>query len=870
MRIMITVLFFIIMAVPVCAQVVLDGTMGKFGPINGPDFDIRAEYGQQAGANLFHSFSRFSINTGESATFSGPSSVQNIISRVTGGESSLIDGRLGSTIDGANLYLLNPAGIMFGPDASLDLSGSFHASTADYLRLGENERFYSNPIESEVLSTAPPAAFGFLPRSDEESIPQISLDEAELSVDDGKTISLIGGDIEIIGSDMIAPEGRINMASVASAGEVLPTESDLTLSSYEKLGEINISDSSELDLNGTPNGNIFIRGGKFVMTDSEIIAENYGHEDGGVTDIQADELSFTNTLMRFNVEESEGSRGHVRFNAADSIRFVDVNIQADTDGRGNGADFFIDAPDISLQDTLVSCISYEEGNSGNITIHADNLSLSSGDKHQGSRVLMETDLGIGNAGSVIIEATNVSLDGSSLISSLSMSGMGNGGDVNITASESVTISSGSTIHSSVMGQPGRTGNAGNIHILAKDISLTHGGVITSSTYSDGMGGDITLEASGAVRLEGADEYGAASRISSSTYSEHESAGDAGNIGITSGTLSLGDGASINAGSEGRGNAFSSEDPYSIRLDVGKLGLDSESFVSSASNFTGDGGDAGAIEITARDSVIIRNRSSVTTSSRGQGNAADITLETPRLSLESDALISSASNSEGKGGHAGTIEMTVGNLELGDGAVVSSVSQSESGGGNAGEIIINADDSVRMTGKSSLTTDAGATGGGQISVNAGNSIYLLDAGVTSSVGQGEGRGGDVTADSEFVILNHGHITANADEGDGGAIFIRAENFMKSSDSRVTATSNRGNEGTIRIEAPDTDVSGSLIPISGNPLDAGQWLPKTCKERRFEKRSRFIIKGKDATPTSPDDLQASPPRPFVIPDREKEQK
>ncbi len=184
------------------------------------------------------------------------------------------------------------------------------------------------------------------------------------------------------------------------------------------------SGGSELDLDGSPNGNMFIRGGKFIMTDSQVTAENYGYEDGSVTDIQTDELSVTNTLMRFNANKAKGNRGSVTFNATDRISLIDVNIRADTNGSGNGADFFVQAPAVSMEDTLISCISYQEGNTGNITIQADTVSLSSGDKKQGTKLILETDLGTGNAGNFMIEATNVSLDGSSLISSLSESGMG--------------------------------------------------------------------------------------------------------------------------------------------------------------------------------------------------------------------------------------------------------------------------------------------------------------------------------------------------------------------------------------------------------------------------------------------------------------
>jgi filamentous hemagglutinin family protein len=123
------------------AQVSLDGSLGPQGPLPGPDYQIGAEVGQVQGSNLFHSFDQFSVPTGGSATFTGPGSIANIIGRVTGGQRSFIDGMLRSTIPGAHLYLLNPSGVLFGPNASLQVGGSFHVSTADFLRLADGATF---------------------------------------------------------------------------------------------------------------------------------------------------------------------------------------------------------------------------------------------------------------------------------------------------------------------------------------------------------------------------------------------------------------------------------------------------------------------------------------------------------------------------------------------------------------------------------------------------------------------------------------------------------------------------------------------------------------------------------------------------------
>ena len=308
-----------LIAVPILADgthpkgIKLDGTVGNASKLTlpGPDYDIRAEYGQQAGTNLFHSFQQFNIHSGESATFTGPDSVRNIVSRVTGGDSSWIDGKLGSAISGADLYLLNPAGLMFGTHASPDLSGSFHVSTADYL-MGENDRFYSTPHADNVLSVSAPSAFGFLddtpaPITFRGSGSAIAEETPGIRVQEGETLSVIGGDIEITGgllpdtgqaeSSLRAPGGRINIAGVASPGEVVPAESDLDAESFAKLGDVTISDGSFATVTSQGAGNVYIRGENFVIDNSEtpdsenttgVSATSLGDTDGGAIDIKLD------------------------------------------------------------------------------------------------------------------------------------------------------------------------------------------------------------------------------------------------------------------------------------------------------------------------------------------------------------------------------------------------------------------------------------------------------------------------------------------------------------------------------------------------------------------------------------------------------
>ena len=144
-----------------------DGTLGTAVSRRGTVYDITGGKRPGNGPNLFHSFDRFSVGTGDTVNFtSEQTGIKHILSRVTGGQRSDIDGQLRTDgqlrAEGANLYLLNPSGVLFGPNATLDVGGSFHVSTADYLRLADGAHFFARLSETSTLSVAPPTAFGFL------------------------------------------------------------------------------------------------------------------------------------------------------------------------------------------------------------------------------------------------------------------------------------------------------------------------------------------------------------------------------------------------------------------------------------------------------------------------------------------------------------------------------------------------------------------------------------------------------------------------------------------------------------------------------------------------------------------------------------
>ncbi len=657
--------------IPAHGEIITDGTAGPAIPLSGPDYLIRPEYGTRAGHNLFHSFSKFNLTSQESATFTGPLSVENIVTRVTDGTPSSIDGLLRSAIPGANLFFLNPAGIFLGPNASLEVDGSFAATTADYLRMGDSERFYSMPVQNEIFSSSPPTAFGFLDgtgsSNNQKDYGMIRIDGSKIESGQ-KTLSLIGRGIKITGGSAITVnQGRLDMASVNSAGEAVPLFSSLDTSSFSEMGDIEISESKE----GRPsvlyarNGSIFIRAGHFVTDNSEILADapfiTDADEKNKKLDISAKDVEFKNNSL----------------------------LSTDTFGMSDGTDIVIRGED-SIR------ISQSRIRAGSIGVMAS-----------------------GDGGTLTLQSTDITLEKGSGIES-----------------ESKDLS---------------TGNAGNVSFMATDSVCLDDSYI--NTFTTGVG-------------------------------------DAGNVFMTARDIFIGNSSVISALTRGRG-------------------------------------DAGHVNLNA-DFIDISNDSSARTITEGLGKAGDIIVKASDVDLSRNSSLSSESFGQNSGGDAGIISVDAGK-------------------------------SLRLSDGSYLTTAAKSAGGGKIIANANDIIYLTDSKITTSVKNGIKDGGDTTIGDmaakdgpAFVILYKSQIRANADKGDGGAIFIITDNYFQSADSVVDASSKRGNDGTIRIEAPDLDIITDLTVLPASYIDASRWVKSPCSRKFAENVSRFRIARQDGVPMPIDDF------------------
>src|SRR3954451_15190235 len=246
-QIFLPALLLVVLAAPGSAksQVVTDGSVGPRVSLRGGQIEIGAALGSRHGNNLFHSFEKFGVATGQTATFTGPDTIRNVISRVTGGETSLIDGTLSSKVGQADLYFLNPAGVVLGPDAHLDVPGSMHVSTAHELRFADGSRFSAVDQAGSGLTVAAPEAFGFLDRTPG----RIAVDQSQLQLQTGKTLSLVGSDIDVTGGPsgrISVQNGTVHLASLDSAGQI--KISDATVQANQ--GTIHLTNQARIDTSG--------------------------------------------------------------------------------------------------------------------------------------------------------------------------------------------------------------------------------------------------------------------------------------------------------------------------------------------------------------------------------------------------------------------------------------------------------------------------------------------------------------------------------------------------------------------------------------------------------------------------------------------
>ncbi|MCP4702122.1 MAG: filamentous hemagglutinin N-terminal domain-containing protein [Gammaproteobacteria bacterium] len=774
------------------AEIVTDGSLGPGSALDGPDFVIGAELGQQRGGNLFHSFDAFNIGERESATFSGPARFDNIISRVTGGASH-INGALRSAIPDADLYLLNPAGIFFGNNASLDVSGSVHISTADYLRLGDAEgRFAAALSETTVLSVAPPSAFGFM----NDSAAPLSLRGTVLATETGKSLSLIGGDVEIGEGAVVAPSGRLNLAGIASPGEVVPAADGLEMKGFSTLGDIKVAGESVLAARN--GGEVYIRAEQFVLDHSSIISSTKSGADGGAINIRVNRLDTVGEVRTSDGDETDPDD-------------YSVWIAGSTQNEARGGDVTIQAGGaINLNNTLVMANS---GTGDILEDEEDNFTVtpSPDNRHP-----------LGDAGNILITAEELNL--SDTIISSDTFGAGQGGNIVLEASGKITLSNVSRVLVDAYERSGpQAGNAGTILLRGDILDVIGDSAISSATAGAGHGGSITLDIKESVL------FFDSKILVRSTFVEF-----------------------IDADTGARTFIPPTGNSGHVLIKAAEVTLDNSDIIS-ATQGTGQGGN---VDIHARNSVIFKDLEREQDDENGifadsastdadAGNAGEIRIETSRLLLSEDMIISTSTQG---GGEANDIHLAVDNLDMEDGALIATASD---GSGDAGDITISVRDTLNVQ-NSAISTEALKAQGGNIALDVGRLAYLQHGDIATNVHGGMGSGGNIELTAPaFTVLNDSDIIAGAAGGDGGNIRIVSEQFMPSASSLIDASSELGIDGNIETTPPDTNIGTKLLVLPDTYLAADKHLATPCRARIVENISTFNLIDSWGVPTFHDD-------------------
>ena len=775
---------------------------------------------------LFHSFEEFSIPTGGAAFFDNPVAIENIVSRVTGQSISEIDGLIRAN-GGANLFLLNPNGIVIGANASLDIGGSFVGTTANSIEFADGSIFGTSagevpgapplltinvPLGLQFGGSTPPGQIRVRGSGNNLIANPQTLETIRDSrpsgfeVNPGQTLALLGGEVTIVGGNITAPGGRIELWSVANGelsvvpelssagGSRLKVESQSQSQASQsqafqsigaiELGNINLLQAASVDTSGSGGGEIRVRGKRVELRDgSAILADTLGTEAGGSLTVSASES---------------------------------VEIQGTSaDGMFSSSLLAVVAPEAS-------------GSGGNITIESDSLLLA-----DGAQVAVNS-LGSGNAGSLTAKASSVELIGTSAL------GLSSG------------LFAGSTA----------IGAGGNLTVEAGSLRLADGGQVVAATLGFGDAGDLT------VRASSVEIVGSAGRIPSGLSSSSGGIGSAGNITIESDRLLVSDGAQVLAAAFGSGNAGSLTVKTGSVEILGTSADGNPTILSTSSVATGAGGN---LTVNA-ESLRIAGGAQVASSTRGSGNAGNLTITAGEIELAgtspnglfSSGLFASAVVGSGNGGDT---TISANQLIVRDGAIVSASNfpslnpNIPPGTGAAGNINIEAN-SIELSNGGTLSADTGGGDRGNITLRSPD-VRLRRASQIRTNAQGQATGGNITIDTDNLVAvpkENSDITANAEQSFGGRVIVNAQGIFGTEfrealtpESDITASSELGAEfnGIVELNTPDADPSSGLHELQGKTSTDRLVVQDLCAPERLAANS-FTIVGRGGLPPSPVDL------------------
>jgi filamentous hemagglutinin family protein len=809
------------------AQIVPDNSLGAEQSVLLP-FNL-IQGGVQRGESLFHSFTDFNIAEGDRADFDPPPGVTRIFARVTGQARSEILGTLGA-FGTADLFLLNPNGVFFGPNARIDLPGSLIVSTADQFFFG-NETFSArNPQAAPLLTIATPIGlqYGGNPGTIQVAAPA-------LEVQPNQTLALLGGNVLVNGSSLAAPSGQIALIAV-KAGELTRQ--------LNRWDATNATEFADLSLSDSPSNRSFV----------EVRGE------GGQMQLQGRNISVQNSSLLAGVgfvARPEATAGDVEITATDRISFQsslilndvpDVPSGNDDQSRiGNAGKIQITARSLTLSDNSYFQTSLNGiGNGGDININVDSASFSN------SRLVSEVlFLGRGNSGNINLKTGSLLItDGSRFITETT--GQGKAGDINLQVRDEMRL--GNSDINSRVGASGITdakGIAGNILIQTGQLVLTGDSLLTASTLGLGDAGTINIQVRDDLLLDGS---GISSKVEPFNTIDNF-AGNAGKINIQTGRLTLIDRSSgggevkgdpgeafLDASTGGRGDAaaITIVAREQITLDGGRISSE------LLENSIGDGKN---ITISA-PIILLQRQAGLFTFNLGSGQASDINIQGQQFST-SDAEIISSLGLAGRGS-GGNISIRAKTVTFED----SRIQAITAGQGKAGDVQIQDNDRTSLQ-QSQILTEVESSGqgaGGNITIGT-NFLTLMPGSRLSTSTQGNGKAGNIAVTASQAIdlvgsqaasdrpnnpvSNNEGLFANTDSAsDAGAIILNTSQLTVRDGATISLSSSKtGVAGDLAVTANSLRLDRGKI-LSDTEFGEGGTLTLTLRDPLFLSRNSSI--------------------------------
>jgi filamentous hemagglutinin family protein len=863
------------------AQVSADGTVGTIVS-TGPLFNISGGTRPSNGANLFHSFSQFSIPSGSSAIFQNDPAIQTIFSRVTGGSRSDINGTI-QTQGNASLFLMNPNGIVFGPNAKLQLGGSLLGTTANSIKfIGGVEFSTVNPVANPLLTVNLPIGLQLSPISGSITVnssghtltttntiglaPLIATSRPGLQILPNNSIVLLGNTVTLDNGVVGAAQGRIEVGSVQDGWvqvEKTGTNWKLGYTGISAFSPVTMKGRSLLDVGGVNAGSIQIQGRDIKILDgSNVFSQNVGAIAGGLIQVNASEsLEITGTT----------SDGRMR-----------GGIESETLGLGASSKIIVTAPKITIaQGGGIFSKSFRQGIGGDVEINAsdrlDMLGFSPLNPSLTSSLGTAT-LGPANSGNLLINAKNINLYQGGALNALTF-GTGSSGVLTVNA-DTIVMGGGITpltSPSAIIVNTYGPGQSGSLTVNTRTLDIVKGGAIAGNAYTSGNAGSVTVNASESIFINGYLEQNnqlIAGRINSSVLIPEGALqqllntttppiANAGTVVINTPRLLMQNGGFVSARNDGKGAGgdvqintqttsldfatilvqTASGKGGSIKIQTQDLSLANNSSINAIVN----DGNAGTITIDATKSIHLEN-SNILGNTSGKGNGALIQIATPELNLSDRSQISSTSS---KSGNAGNIQILNSDRILLDNQSQITNRSTETGRGGTIELSSR---SLFLNHDSQINASTVLSDGGNLNLTIADLLQLRNGSLLSAEAGGTGNGGNIVIDSRFMFSSgNSDIIANAVLGSGGTIKIKSDGIFGlqyrdrlTAENDITASSEFGINGNVQVNTIGTNPANALNALPHTITDSSRQIADRCGNA---KGGSLVATGRGGIPQGP---------------------